>query len=255
LFTSTRFAAAKAVRGERRRAVREQTAATMDTEATDGRTEPLDWDRAVAPCQPIRQRRVAVDTGQRVLQVVGDGGEELVAQDRVVADLFGSGGLPLLMLVGLQFKGDQVCQELERLKDIVGQVCRFGIEGTEHPKLFAVAAQQRDGDIALDAVERPGRVIREARILTGVIDEQRRDRAADDVSKRRRHVQGIAWPKSEPNIVEDGARRPRVWGHAGDECDPQASRATQDFERGLDRVETVDRVDVRLVGRHQGHVR
>jgi RNA polymerase sigma factor (sigma-70 family) len=46
LFTSTRFAAAKAVRGERRRAVREQTAATMDTEATDGRTESLDWERA-----------------------------------------------------------------------------------------------------------------------------------------------------------------------------------------------------------------
>ncbi len=46
LFTSTRFAAAKAVRGERRRAERERTAATMETDETDGSAGPLDWERA-----------------------------------------------------------------------------------------------------------------------------------------------------------------------------------------------------------------
>lgn len=210
--------------------------------------QAVGWDGAASLSQSLHQGGVAVNAGQRVLEIVRDGRQELVTEDGLALGLLDLGLLEALPFVGLKLEGDQVRQKLEDLEDLLGEVGGLGVQGAQDAELLAVTPRERDGDVALDPVQAPGRVIGEAGIRAGVVDEQWRDRATDNASKRRRHVQVIARTEPQPDIVQDGAGGPGVLGDAGDERDAHAGRLAEDGEGGLDSVEAIDRFDISVNG-------
>jgi hypothetical protein len=69
-------------------------------------------------------------------------------------------------------------------------------------------ARERHGDVAIDAVEMQPRMIVEARIIAGVADEQRRDRAFDDASIGRTEFELVAWLEAKARVIQHGASSP-----------------------------------------------
>ena len=178
------------------------------------------------PRSTWRRIRPAPDDGERVLEIVGDGREELIAGRGELPCSLDFLGLCLLLLVGLKLERDQIGEEGEQAEHILGQRARQRVQGAEYPKWAAITAAERDRDVALDAVQAPGRVIGEAWIGAGVRDEQRRDRAANIFSKRGRQVEleSVVFKISCP--VDDGTGCPRFIGDARDQRCSQARDLT-----------------------------
>jgi hypothetical protein len=74
--------------------------------------------------------------------------------------------------------------------------------------MTSVFPMKGNSDVALDAVKRWCGMVLETGVGAGVIDDERRDRAADGRSIRRGQLELVAWLHSETRVVEDRAGRP-----------------------------------------------
>lgn len=113
-----------------------------------------------------------------------------------------------LFLLCLKLEGDQAREETKDLEIIIGKLGRDSVQGAERTKVGAIATGQWDGDVALDPVQRKARMLREASVGAGPVDNKRRDRAANDASVGARQLQLITGLESEPSFIQDSAGGP-----------------------------------------------
>jgi hypothetical protein len=97
---------------------------------------------------------------------------------------------------------------LKDRKNVVTVLDGVRIKRAERPKIGAVSTGQRDGNIALDTVQRESRVLAEARIAACVIDFEGCDRTRDDVSIGVAQRQVITGLDPKPCLISHRARCP-----------------------------------------------
>ena len=87
-------------------------------------------------------------------------------------------------------------------------------------------------------------MVLESWVQSGLSDEERRDRAADDVSKGGRQIELISYFQPEAGFVDDCAGRPRLGRDSSHQSDAQARSPDQQRERRVDGIEPADGSDV-----------
>ncbi|HXG90346.1 MAG TPA: hypothetical protein VNJ02_18630, partial [Vicinamibacterales bacterium] len=112
----------------------------------------------------------------------------------------------VLILFRFQFEGNQVGEQLEDHKYVFRHLGPARIERAEGAEVRAVAPFKRDGDVTFDAVLLQTRMLAEARIGTGVVDEEGRDRARDDASISGGEIDGR--PVANQSRLRPARRRP-----------------------------------------------
>ncbi|HEV2107339.1 MAG TPA: hypothetical protein VGR16_03685 [Thermomicrobiales bacterium] len=147
---------------------------------------------------------------------------ELLAEGGRLASVVQFALLPPSLLVRFELKGDEAGDQVEDLEVLRIQIRREGVEGAERAKVAAIATQERDRDVTLNAEERAPWMVRETRISARLVDEERCDRTADDTSVGRRQLKLVSGFEPESRVIQHGAGGPRVLGHARHQGDTQA---------------------------------
>ena len=100
--------------------------------------------------------------------------------------------------------------------DVVGEARRFRVEAAQGAEILAVGAEDRDREIALEAVDARRMVLA---VLLGVahaVDDDRTLRVAQVFAQGRGHVQPGARLQAEVEPVEHCAGDPRIVGDVRD---------------------------------------
>src|SRR5215203_7065918 len=147
-------------------------------------------------------------------------------------------------VVGVEVQANEIGEKREHADDLGGlQLGRIGIDGAEGAEELAVAAANRDGDIALQTVDLRRVMVAVRAVLGDMLDDDRLAHGPDLVAERRLDLQLAAWLEPEIDLVANAAGDPALLRDTGDGRETEPGRAADDFEdlgNGVDRSDGVD---------------
>src|ERR1700733_515979 len=132
----------------------------------------------------------------------------------------------------------------------VSSICGFGSRAHRVPKNEAVRQEDRDRDIALEAIHDWGRMETVDFVLSRMIDNDGIAALPDFVADRRLDFKLAAGLQPERDFVFDATHNPAVFGHSRHGCKAHARRATYYVKDGRDRWNPRDRFDISVAAVH-----
>ena len=203
------------------------------------------------PGRPVVQRRglqkmgPGLDRGQGIAQIMAQDGDELVPQNRGLVSVQ-QGGLAFRQLSGgVQVKGDQFGEQLEGRQGLGrGDDMRLRVDGAQGAEELAVGQDDRERDIALQAVGRRRLVVGVGGVVGDVVDHDRRPLPPDRVAQGGLERQFLAGLEAKVDLVAHRAGRPAAVGHAGDGGEAHARHAAHDAQDVGDRLDAGDQDDI-----------
>ncbi len=238
--------------------------AGIAVEDLDGRFEDLaiqgraaigaDQPRGDVP-EPPRVVQLARDDAFHLVAFAQQRGDALVLPFEQFAGIGGGReGRPALLVqvLRVELRADELGEQLQRLMQHgIVELGRLRVDGAERAEERIVGAEDRDRDIALEAVHPGRRVLAEAVVRAGAAEDDGASVLPDLVADRRDELEFVPGLEREGDLVAYGARRPGGVGHAGDGGETHPGETRHGVEDGRHDGHAADRVDVLLFRAHR----